>query len=517
MKRLVALCSVLSALLLIPPGALAQWESIAPGFEYQKFTVPGPVEAFVVRMVIGTGSSTEAVDSMIAQGQFYKVGLPNGGRETVSGMVARYDDTISYFFEEWGRRNDVIAAINGDYWEREYYPSGPYTGRPESGQVQGGWFCRWYDFFSGGSGFFDTIWGVPHIGGDVSSGTNSDNRQKVIFYEFDGSQANLTGLNVERGADDLILYTPQWAGSTHTDATGVEVLIQVNRPTLPLPHGTSAHSCSGTIIAVRDLQGDTPIPFDHVVLSATGSNATTLRNKCVVGQEVRFQLLIRDYGFASRTPPHPPQDWTKAYGSIGCDREIVIDGQVTNLPSPAWPRDPRTAVAFNANYIYFIVVDGRRPTSIGMDASELANFMINTLGATHGVTEDGGGSSAMWVQGRGIVNVPSDGSERATVNGLMMVRVLPAEYSATFSAGNGVVAISSTPLRLGPGTNYAVLSTAPAGSHGVIVGHNLNGVRATGQNWWKWEFNGTQGWSSEDTLQEVTAVQDWDIYRPDPE
>jgi len=489
----------------------AQWETLQPGFEYRKFVLTGPVEAFVVRMDISntTAQQNNAIDSMLAQGQFYKTGLANGGRETVSSMVNRYNDSIGYYWQVWGMRNRIICAINGDYWEREWYPSGPFTGRPESGQVQGGWFCRRYDEFSGGSGFFYTVWGVPAIGGDVVNGGGAA-PQKVIFA--DSSEVNLPKVNVERGSDDLVLYTPQWANSTKTAAGGVEVLMRLNRPALPLPHGTSADSCVGTILEVRNGPGDAPLAFDGAVLSGTGSFATTLLNKCTVGQTVRLRMIVRDYGFASRTPVHPAQDWTKAYGSIGVDREMLIASQITNLPSPDTTRDPRTGVAFNASHVFFVVVDGRRAGSIGMTFGELGLFMRDSLGATHGCSLDGGGSSAMWVEGRGIVNVPSDGSERATVNGLMMAAVQPLSKTLTFAGGAPVKTISTTNMRSGPGLNYPVTITLAAHQAGHVISHAMNGVRASGQNWWLFSDGATTGWVSESALQSMAGVQGCEIY-----
>ena len=84
------------------------------------------------------------------------------------------------------------------------------------------------------------------------------------------------------------------------------------------------------------------------------------------------------------------------------------------------------------------------------------------LGATDGVNMDGGGSSAMWVNGV-IKNVPSDGSERTVANGLMMVNVQPKLVSTAFSAGQTVATTASANIRLGPGTDYYAFTTSPAG------------------------------------------------------
>ncbi len=82
-------------------------------------------------------------------------------------------------------------------------------------------------------------------------------------------------------------------------------------------------------------------------------------------------------------------------------------------------RHPRTAFGFSQNRrtLYLLVVDGRTSVSIGMTLSQLADLMKG-LGAYDAVNFDGGGSTTMWIRGNGVVNAPSDGSERVVANHL---------------------------------------------------------------------------------------------------
>lgn len=61
---------------------------------------------------------------------------------------------------------------------------------------------------------------------------------------------------------------------------------------------------------------------------------------------------------------------------------------------------------------------------MGMSASELAETLIN-LGCVDAVSCDGGGSSTFLSKREGgdltVKNVPSDGTERATLGGLLVV------------------------------------------------------------------------------------------------
>ncbi len=86
-------------------------------------------------------------------------------------------------------------------------------------------------------------------------------------------------------------------------------------------------------------------------------------------------------------------------------------------------RHPRSGVGFSrdSSVVYFVTVDGRQSSSAGMSLSEFANLMIE-VGCYHGLNLDGGGSTAMVVNGD-VVNSPSDAKgERPVANVLVVVR-----------------------------------------------------------------------------------------------
>lgn len=82
-------------------------------------------------------------------------------------------------------------------------------------------------------------------------------------------------------------------------------------------------------------------------------------------------------------------------------------------------RNPRSAVGMSADKKKLIVavVDGRSSISAGMTCTELAGLM-KSFGADDAFNLDGGGSSTMYLRGTGIVNKPSDGTERVVANHL---------------------------------------------------------------------------------------------------
>jgi hypothetical protein len=84
-------------------------------------------------------------------------------------------------------------------------------------------------------------------------------------------------------------------------------------------------------------------------------------------------------------------------------------------------RHPRTALGLTRDRRTLIVavVDGRAAGRAGMSCDELADLLAE-FGAHDATNLDGGGSSAMWLAGRGVVNRPSDGSLRRAGNHLAL-------------------------------------------------------------------------------------------------
>src|SRR5205085_2574678 len=74
-------------------------------------------------------------------------------------------------------------------------------------------------------------------------------------------------------------------------------------------------------------------------------------------------------------------------------------------------RHPRTSVCVApGRMIDLVVVDGRTPEASGLSLPELAAVM-RALGCTTAMNLDGGGSSTMWIRGKGptgVVSHPSD-------------------------------------------------------------------------------------------------------------
>ena len=219
----------------------------------------------------------------------------------------------------------------------------------------------------------------------------------------------------------------------------------MTQPNITTPSGGYS---SGTIQSVAQNTGSTWIPFDHLVLSASGSAGTTLKNNSTVGSQVQiFEQLMDDNepdvqgNNACKTATG--QDWSGTFAAINSNYHFLENGVVRVPDAVAHPGyqgyvdlDPRTAICYNADYVFFVVCDGRTSQSVGMSCADLGTWALTVLGATDGVNNDGGSDSTLVVNGV-VMNNPSGGSESAVCNGVLMVNLVPEAQSTVFAAGPG--------------------------------------------------------------------------------
>jgi len=183
----------------------------------------------------------------------------------------------------------------------------------------------------------------------------------------------------------------------------VEVVItNVSYPIKPLKE------VSGVVSSIRTGTSSTnnSIPSGGLVLSANGTNATTLLARMTVGDRVYLKTSISKSSFY----------WSNF--ALSGNGYLLRAGLPVDTGTTA---DPQTALGWNSTNLFMVTVDGRSAASIGMSWNTLASFLLNTVGATDAIALDGGGSTTMLINGQGVVNVPSDGSERAVADAVMLV------------------------------------------------------------------------------------------------
>jgi Tol biopolymer transport system component len=168
---------------------------------------------------------------------------------------------------------------------------------------------------------------------------------------------------------------------------------------------------------VRDHRVETvacsPIPMAVngavVVAARPGSDGGILVNSLTLGETVRLGWSV---GF------------TGVVDTVGGRPLLVKDGVrvATACPQSICKRHPRTGIGVTATgRILLVVVDGRRRDSKGVTLKKFANIMLG-LHATQALNLDGGGSSTMWVRGKGkkVMNEPSDGRQRKVSSAILV-------------------------------------------------------------------------------------------------
>lgn len=86
---------------------------------------------------------------------------------------------------------------------------------------------------------------------------------------------------------------------------------------------------------------------------------------------------------------------------------INLDGFSTNSAE----LHPRTVLAVTSTgRLLLITIDGRLSTAKGMTCPEIQSFLGRYFAPAYAINMDGGGSTAMFVRGNGIVNYPCDGT-----------------------------------------------------------------------------------------------------------
>jgi hypothetical protein len=478
----------------LPTSAYAQsgsgWSPLAPGIDYQVFEgVSGTSDpVHVARM--DRSNPNVILDTMIASG-YIQVGSPGLNYWTGRGIEEQsqfYNDTINTWgdlssggSQYWGNRSKVVVAINGDLWDTSSFI-------PQQGLVESGWYNWRFNLFSSSvedrSGFVWTMDREAFIGGCVQQPAD----EQTVLFDVDNplpdNIVKIEGVNVARDSEKLYLYTPQYdlyADQTKPQTSAsVEVVVQMSRPTTIYPAGDTLVSdiITGTVIDIRTDVASTPenphdygpppapIGFDQVILSGYGNAAGKLFTKAHIDQIVGFNSQILDNDPTQQNCLTPTdKSWTNTYAAVGVDETLVTNGQVvSNLSTVS---EPKSAIAFDDNYLYFITAEGHplfnnsgNPSGrAGISLHNLAVFIANVLHAQWAVNMDGGGSSTMAINGKSVTH---------TTDFIYCPQMYtPAIFGPTQAQIRTPAAESSTPEDAGPTPQYDRTSWNPYFNHSI--------------------------------------------------
>ena len=327
-------------------------DEVAPGLTRIKYSYndeDGKVTAYFVE----ADNNRYKVKPALARGK-----VP--GRETVSGISDRYQ---------------ALAAVNASYFAL----SGDILGvtRIDGLMVGTTYITR--------SAFGLTSQGKPVFGkidynGQVKLGNISQ---------------GVSGVDCERGENNLIIYNKAYGSRTGTNEYGVEYVVR-----------------GGKVTAINE-KGNSAIPADGCVISVHGTAASYFA-PVKVGDPA---VITENLG----------TQWNNCPDILGVGPRLLTSGKVTvTAAEEEFPGDirygraPRSAVGVTKDGHFLLgVVDGRQAVSHGLTLTEWA-YLMKKMGAVDAINFDGGGSSELVVGGE-IQNSPSDGQERPVGTALMVV------------------------------------------------------------------------------------------------
>ncbi len=358
MRRAFALFLILLALPAIPFDT-------ATGLNYERQIRTGPLSIHVL-VVDPNRVSIQAARAL-------NEGI---GRETVTSIAAR---------------TGALAAVNGGFFRM----GGRYDGEPDGIlKIRDEWFSD-PSLRRGAVGWRDG--GRKCLFGRI---------MMKWLLTVDGKAFPVDGINRPREAAEAILYDWAFHRSTLTDPGGLEIGIAGNRVTALWERGDSAIPVNGFVYSIGP---KCPLRALRFRLKSTA--------------KVSYRLEPDDSSAADSGAK-----WQRMDFIVGGVPILMLDGKLLNdwqaegaRKGFAEERHPRTAVGLRSDGSWvFVIVDGRQPSlSIGMTLKELADTMAS-LECVSALNLDGGGSSAMVLDGR-LMNSPSDAGKERTVGDAIVI------------------------------------------------------------------------------------------------
>jgi hypothetical protein len=406
-------------------------DTVAPGITYR--CVVDPAGPWVLHVVgVDLRDRRLAIDAARALGGFF-------GRERVSAMASRLAASGA----------PPLVGINADFFDLK-------SGEVENNHVVRGEWVK---------GTLQTD--SPHDVFDnahTQFGVDARGRPLIGRFSLDGRalsgsrRVRLVGINYRVATlEGLVAYTPWYGARTPTDTSDRvgqagpldpdAVPVGSRRDSTPPRPATelradSAHRAAaratrdaleaaltrigrrGDTVLYRATRatathgGGTSIPPHGIVLSGTGPEATAF-----VAEVARTRAIVKvtqRIGGSVGAPRAVVGGWPRV---VQAGRNVggIADSLEGTFPRFGEGRHPRSALAItrDSTTLLMVVVDGRRPWSVGMSLAELGDALL-ALGAWDAMNLDGGGSSTLWIRGQ-VVNHPSDASgERAVGNALFV-------------------------------------------------------------------------------------------------
>lgn len=332
-------------------------------------------------------------------------------RATLSKMIANAE----------AQGYTVIGGINGDFYNLS-------NGVPIGMMIQDG------RLVSCGA----TKWAA--IGfkadGSVVIGTPSIEMKAILD---DGTEFAIANFNKAQGDWGPYMYTSDFGATTGSTEPSLEIVADISSGTAAI-----GNMLIGTVSAINANAKATPIGPNQVVLSARhGKNGESVLSRLKVGDSVAFSFT------------DPEGKWTDVQQAVGGKQILLQNGQIpSGIPSN--DVNPYTAIGVKANgEVVFLEVDGRKDyNSVGISSMDAAKF-LRDQGCVDAISLDGGGSSTIAARMPGdsspkVINSPSDGSQRANSNALLLV----SKQRIRINNGEASPSLQLKLLHVYPGKTY---------------------------------------------------------------
>jgi hypothetical protein len=234
------------------------------------------------------------------------------------------------------------------------------------------------------------------------------------IIEINKKQLALSGVNRQRGDNEIVIFSQVFGATTLTDPNGVEVTVR-----------------NGRVTGVSDGVGSSAIPLDGYVISASGEGRIRLKELAIIGKKFNFlqSFLVKSGSFMPGMDPIYDTSTLSGFAEdiVAGVPQLIKNGKIDITweqekasKSFVETRHPRTAVAkLKDGKFLMLTADGRTDASAGLDLYDLAAYMLE-LGAVDAMNLDGGGSTTMFLDGK-VVNQPSDKEGERKVGDAILV------------------------------------------------------------------------------------------------
>jgi hypothetical protein len=365
-------------------------DTIAPGIVHYRVRRPtGPFNVQVVTVPVDSRYeliAARARDSL-------------RGRETVSSMVQR----------RIAKGERIPVALNADFFDLR-----GQTGINENNVVIDGLVWKGNPVTDSP---FDTF-----RNSHIQFAVNANGRPLIDRFTYAGTlegscgKFKLDGVNsLPRVPNALILFTNAYGSTARRDSIHAprELAVQTSSASGPgigaidiVPNG-SVTDATGTPIsgatAVLAAYGTTSARLDSVARCSSGVRV----NHAFTPDRGRLTMIVGGW-------PRVVQDGKNIGG--------VADSLEGTFPRFSATRHPRSAIGFSRDSatVFFVAVDGRQESADGMSLTELGDFLLS-IGVSQGMNFDGGGSTALVIDGK-LANKPSDQAGERAVGNAILVR-----------------------------------------------------------------------------------------------